>query len=493
MGNSDDLKLLFASRYPLVIAEVTDETRFLEIVSSAAAELTLPVWVWTATRGLARTQNDAQYGTKEPGKALEFARDLKDPAVFVFADAGSALEDPLLLRTVKEFAQSNSSGQTLVITAARPVVPPEIKDLAVLWRLIPPTAVELKAMVMRTLNDLKIKQVPVTLNDEGIDELVSSLKGFSMAEAERLVRRAAARDGAIADDDIVFVRDQKAQMLNHSVPLQVMNVEIALDAVGGLDGLKEWLRLRGRAFEPAAKKFGLEPPRGVLITGVPGCGKSLIAKALARTWSLPLAALDVAALYGPYVGESEERLRDALSTTEAMAPIVLWIDEMEKAFATSGKGDGGVSQRILGSFLRWMQERAEGIFVIATSNDVQALPPELLRKGRFDEIFFVDLPGTQERAQIFGIQLAKRSRDPKDFDLDALAAASEAFSGAEIEAAIVAAMYRSYADASALDTQSILNELKATVPLSRTRAEDVGALRTWASTHAVSAGGPSAR
>lgn len=261
----------------------------------------------------------------------------------------------------------------------------------------------------------------------------------------------------------------------------------SLADVGGLDRLKEWLNLRGRAFEPAAKRFGLQPPRGVLITGVPGCGKSLVAKMLARSWDLPLVLLDVSSLYGPYVGESEGRLRDALATAEAMAPVVVWVDEIEKAFAAPGGGDGGVSQRILGEILRWMQERPDGVFVVATSNNVTAVPPELLRKGRFDEIFFVDLPTETERAQIFTIQLAKRNRDPKAFVLDALVAASEGFSGAEIEAAVVGAMYRAYAASDELETADVIAELGATIPLSRARAEEITAIRAWARTRAVPA------
>ncbi len=230
---------------------------------------------------------------------------------------------------------------------------------------------------------------------------------------------------------------------------------------------------------------GLDPPRGVLLTGVPGCGKSLVAKTLAQTWGLPLVLLDPSRLYSKYIGESEQRLTAALATVEAMAPAVLWIDEIEKGLASSGEADGGVSKRLLGTFLRWMQERSGDVFMVATANDVSALPPELLRRGRFDEIFFVDLPGTDERAEIFSIHLAKRGQDPSRFDLAPLVAKSDGFSGAELETVVVGALYRAYADEGVLTTDSLMRELEDTVPLSVSRREDIASLRNWADGRAV--------
>ncbi|MGH2723484.1 MAG: AAA family ATPase [Actinomycetota bacterium] len=251
--------------------------------------------------------------------------------------------------------------------------------------------------------------------------------------------------------------------------------------------LKDWLEVRGRAMEPQAARFGLDAPRGILLTGVPGCGKSLVAKTLARTWGLPLLLLDPGRLFGPYVGESERRLADSLRTVEAMAPVVLWIDEVEKGFPSGGEADGGVARRLLGTFLRWMQDRRPGVFVVATSNDVTALPPEFSRKGRFDEVFFVDLPSAGQRAEVFGLQLARRGREPEGFDLPRLAEATDGFSGAEIEAAVVGALYRAYAEGAELSSDGILEEVRATVPLSRSRAEAIARLRGWARSHAVAA------
>jgi SpoVK/Ycf46/Vps4 family AAA+-type ATPase len=245
--------------------------------------------------------------------------------------------------------------------------------------------------------------------------------------------------------------------------------------------------LRGRALEPEATRFGLEPPRGVLLTGVPGCGKSLVAKSLARSWGLPLVLLDPARLFGPYVGESERRLHASLRTVEAMAPVVLWIDEIEKGFPSGGEADAGVARRVLGSFLRWMQDRPPGVFVVATSNDVTALPPEFARKGRFDEVFFVDLPAEEERREIFRLHLTRRDRDPDAFDVSALAGATEGFSGAEIEAAVVGALYRAYAAGTDLTNAALLEEVAATLPLSRSRPEEIALLRGWAEAHAIAA------
>lgn len=254
-----------------------------------------------------------------------------------------------------------------------------------------------------------------------------------------------------------------------------------------MSNLKDWLATRGRGFEEGAGAFGLEPPRGLLLTGVPGCGKSLVAKAVAGTWGMPLLLLDPSRLYGPFVGQSEQRLADSLASVESLAPVVLWIDEVEKGFAAASMGDGGVSERIKGTFLRWMQERADGVFVVATCNEVTRLPPEFLRKGRFDEVFFVDLPDPAEREVIFSLHLQRRKRDPAAFDLAALAAASDGFSGAEIEAAVVSGLYRVFGQGGDLTTETIVAELAATRPLSETRAEDITRLREWAAERAVPA------
>jgi len=487
--NTRDLRVLLASRYPLVIAETHDETRFMSILRRAAGMLGIPVWTWSLTQGLRRDSvGDSAFETRDPDKALQFLGDLTDAGVFVFADAHQALENPVVVRRIKELAQRVEQGQTIVLAVPHLVIPPELEGVALPWKLEPPTREELSEMVRRRLGELAERKVPIDLSEPEFGQLVDACKGLSMAEAGQLIQEAALNDDRIDSADLEFVRRAKADLLGTGGVLELVETTAgALDQVGGLKRLKEWLALRGEAFEPEAKEFGLEAPKGVLLTGVPGCGKSLCAKTLARTWGLPLLLLDPARLYGPYVGESEQRMRDSLKTVEAMAPAVLWIDEIEKGLAAGSEADSGVSQRLRGTFLRWMQDRREGVFIVATCNEVNLLPPEFLRRGRFDEVFFVDLPSETEREQIFVLHLTRRRRDPKRFDVAELAAASEGFSGAEIEAAVVGALYRAFGRKSEITEGDILAEIRGTVPLSRTRAEDIARLREWAKGRTVPA------
>jgi hypothetical protein len=492
MDSTADLRLLLASRHPLIVAEMDDEVRFMEILRRAAAASSIPVWTWSATQGLRRDGMTQQAGTTDARIALAFIAQIKDSGIFVMNDLHPFLSDNQVVRLTKEIAQLNLPGQTIVMTGSSSEVPAELRGIALPWTLEPPDRDEVETEVRRTIADLTTRKFTVALEEKEIDGLVEAVRGLTLPEAERLILRAALADGKLDVADVAEVREAKAELLETDGVLELIPAESgSLESVGGMDNLKSWLATRGRGFEPAAKQFGLDPPRGVLLTGVPGCGKSLVAKTLARTWGLPLVLLDPGSIYGSYVGESEARLRSALNTVEAMAPVVLWLDEIEKGFAAgTGSGDSGVSQRVLGAFLHWMQERPPGVFLVATSNDVQRLPPELLRRGRFDEIFFVDLPIGAEREAIFRLHLKKRKRDPAAFDLAKLSQASAGFSGAEIEGAIVGAMYRAYAAGTDVATATILEELEHTTPLSRTRAEDVEAMRAWARGRATPATTP---
>jgi len=490
VDTSADLRVLLASQYPLLVISTREEQRFLHLLRRAAAGLGLPVWVWSAATGLARDGREPMYGTVDPRRALQFVTDLADPGIFVFTDAHHPLQDPVTLRAVKDAALQAESGQTIVLTAPRPTMPPELESLAVPWVLRPPDRSELRAMVRRTSEDLIAVRTAVRLSPKEESGVVDALTGLTMADAERLLQRAVVRDGALGSEDIAYLRAEKAEMLNTDGVLEIVERHAAgLGGIGGLEALKAWLAMRNEALQSGrANAMGLDPPRGILLMGVPGCGKSLAAKALATEWHRPLVLLDPSRLYGRFVGQSEERLTGALAAVEAMSPVVLWIDEIEKGFAAGGEGDGGVSRRILGTFLRWLQERPDGVFVIATANDVMVLPPELLRKGRFDEIFFVDLPDGDARRAIFSAHLAGRGHAPERFDLDKLAAVSTGFSGAEIEAAVVGALYRAFGAGQDLTTDELAAEVDSTVPLSISRSEDVARLRSWASTRAVAAG-----
>jgi AAA+ superfamily predicted ATPase len=483
-----DLRLLLASRHPLIVARMDDEARFMAFARRAAELLAYPVWTWSVTRGLARDEKPSQLDTADAKKALGFVRELQDPGVFVFHDLRPLLADPVVVRQLKEFGLAGRPGQTLVLTGPDAEVPPELDGMALPWTLEPPSHEEVDVLVGRTLDDLIGRGLAVALTPVDRAALVTATMGLTLPEIQRLILREALVEGRFDASDVANVRDAKAELLAEDGVLHLVPTTGDLADVGGLEALKTWLQVRGRGFEQAAHDYGLEAPRGVLLTGVPGCGKSLVAKSIARSWSMPLVLLDPGAIFGSYVGESEGRLRSALRTVEAMAPAVLWIDEIEKGFvAGSAEVDAGVSRRVLGAFLRWLQERSEGIFVVATCNDVEQLPPEFVRRGRFDETFFVDLPDAVERRVILELHLRRRGRDPALFDLGTIVHSSEGFSGAELEGAIVAAMYRAFAGGGEVGTGHVLAELSATEPLSRSRVEEVERMRAWARGRAVPA------
>lgn len=488
MDNTADLRVLLASPTPLVLAETHEEERFLGVIRDLAGDLEMAVWTWSSTSGLARDGGPGMHRTENPHQALAWIDDITTPAVFVFADAHPILADAYVVRRIKETAGRLHPGQTLVLTAPSVEVPAELTSDAHVWKLKPPGSEELSSLIHRTVDDLRARSFEVRIDEASLPDLANALTGLSVAQAERVIQAAALADGALSAADLPSVRSAKAELFTVDGILELIEADSGtLESVGGLENLKRWLDLRTRALRPEARHVGLPAPRGILLTGVPGCGKSFVAKTLARSWGQPLVLLDPGRLFSKYIGESEERLRRSLEAVDAMAPAVLWIDEIEKGFASGGQGDGGTSRRMFGTFLRWLQDRPDGVFVVATANDVSSLPPELQRKGRLDEIFFVDLPGEAARAEIFAFHLSSRGHAISGFDVDALVHAAEGFSGAEIEAAIVAATYRSFAADHVLDHRSILEELSGTVPLSVARAEDIARLRNWAQTRAVPA------
>jgi AAA+ superfamily predicted ATPase len=487
---TSDLRLLLVSRHPLIVVRVDDEARFLGVLRRAATDTGMQLWTWSAARGFASDGLPPQPSTADITQALSFADGLTDPSVFVFLDVKAALADAKVVRRLKEFVLEEPVGQTIVLTSPDLTMPAELDGVALPWTLEPPDVQEVATLVRQVTGELVERGLAITLDDAAFAALTEAVRGISLPEAERLILREAMTEGGLDGEDVAEIREAKAELLADDGVLELVPTDVrGLDAVGGMDALKDWLRVRGRGFEPEARAFGLDAPRGVLLTGVPGCGKSLIAKTMARAWSLPLVLLDPGAIYGSFVGESEARMRRALRTVEAMAPVVLWVDEIEKGFAASQRsGDGGTSMRVLGSFLRWLQERPDGVFLVATCNDIGAMPPELLRRGRFDETFFVDLPDARERAEILALQLRERERDAAAFDLGALAARTEGFSGAELEGVVVAALYRAFADGAELTTGRIEAEALATTPLARSRADEIASMRAWADGRAVFAG-----
>jgi AAA+ superfamily predicted ATPase len=473
-----DLPALIASRHNVIFAIARDEDRLIGTAAGAASGAHLPFWRWSAASGLVGPAGAQQTNTRLPEQALGFLNDLRSGFVAVLLDAGPWLTEPVAARTLKEVA--GQAGRTVILTGAGSRVPPDFAGLGVTWTQAAPTRDQMRDVVVRTLNS--VQHLRIDLPDA--EPIVDALLGLTPAQAERAILREVLADGRLDGEDAARLHKIRAQLLSSEAPLDLLDTDVTMQDVGGVEHLKQWLAVRRRGLEPAARDFGLEAPRGVLLVGVPGCGKSLIAKAVASSWGLPLIALDTARLHGSYVGESEQRMQRALDAAEAMAPVVLWIDEVEKAFGGREDRDGGAAQRVLGVLLAWLQERPDGIFIVATSNDVTALPPEVTRRGRFDEIFFVDLPTAPQRAEILARLIATRNRDPRAFDLRNLAMRSDGFSGAELDSAVTSALYAAYAAGADISTQAIAEELATTVPLSRMRAEDIAALRSWAATRA---------
>ena len=414
-------------------------------------------------------------------------------AAFILKDLHRHMGEPVVVRRLRDVGQKFSENRrTIVLTSPKIEIPAELEGLVEFLQFPLPDRRRLRQIIDETVARIsKNHTLQRRLDDQGYDAVVDGLRGLTEEEAERALSQAlVARNGLcaeIAED----VHETKKCLLRRSEMLEFVEAGDALAGVGGMDNLKRWLAQRRGSWEDAAREFGLEAPHGVIVLGVQGCGKSLCARAVAGEWNLPLVKFDTAAIYDKYIGETEKRIRKVFEVAEGLAPCVLWIDELEKVFAGSGpdsaSADAGVSSRLLASFLSWMQDRKTPVFVAATCNNVSALPPELIRKGRFDELFFVDLPNQAEREQILSIQLKKRKRNPGEFDLQTVATAAKGFSGAEIDAAVQTSMYAAYSSKNDVSTQALLDALRATVPLSTTRAEEIEALRQWARTRAVPA------
>src|SRR6266851_1819136 len=443
----------------------------------------------TATDG--RGGASSIYNTREPVQALANMESTTLEAVFILKDFHRHMADPVVVRRLRDVGQKFSANRrTVVITAPEIAVPSELTTLVEYFNLPLPDRDRMHDIIRETFTRLsKTYTLKLQLDAAGVDAVAANLRGLTEEEAERATSQALVSRYALCPETVTDVLEAKKQLLRHSGMLEFIDAADNMASVGGLENLKHWLGQRRGAWEDSAREFGLEPPRGVIILGVQGCGKSLCARAVAGEWKLPLVKFDTAAVYDKFIGETEKRIQKVFKVAEGLAPCVLWIDELEKVFAGSGpdsaSADAGVSSRLLASFLSWMQERKPAVFVAATCNNVTVLPPELIRKGRFDELFFVDLPSVDERKQVFSIQLTKRKRDPADYDLDRVAAAGKGFSGAEIESAVQTGLYAAFSRKQELSTEDLLTALSSTVPLSITRAEEIAELRAWAKERAV--------
>jgi AAA+ superfamily predicted ATPase len=488
----DELRLLVNSRHPLITVETPEEERLEQMLLEVATELGVPLYEWTVTAGLAKYRGGAIYNTEQPEQALANIPLIQGDTIFLLKDFARYCDNDRICRRLRDLAeQFRAVRRAIVISAASLQLPAELASEAAPFELGLPTPEELLPGVRDMLAEINREQrIPVALDLAGMGQVARNLAGLSGEEAMRTLRMCVLSRGRADAGLLDDVLNAKRQALRNEGLIESVRRDASFADVAGLKRLREWIDKRKSALTPEGQRFGLVPPKGILITGVQGCGKSLAARAVAGEWGFELVRLDAGALYDKFVGESEKNLHKALELAQKLAPVVLWIDEIEKAFASagaSGDADAGLSQRLLATLLTWMQDREGGVFLAATSNNITVLPPEMMRKGRFDEIFFVDLPSAEVRAALFELHLKKRGRDAATFDLTKLAAASEGFSGAEIEQAIIAGLYTAFAQKQQLTTDILLAEMRSTQPLSVTRAEEVESIRQWAKTRAAPA------
>ena len=493
MDRQRDLELILRSRMPVVVIETRDEKRMLDLLRditvSQAGDGYLPLFRWTVTDGLQRLDIDLepQLHNSEPVDVLRHIRAVSKPGIYVLLDFHHYVQDPVVIRLMKDICMRYGEvARQLVLLSHEIEVPDELAGFTARFEMALPTEDERERIIKRIAREYagENRGAPVKTDPKAYRMLIRNLAGLTDQDTEQLARNAIFCDGAISKSDLPGVMQAKYELLNRGGILQFEYDTTKFGDVGGLENLKRWLELRKPAFLSNTDASHLDVPRGVLLIGVQGCGKSLAAKATAGVFNLPLLRLDFAALYNKYHGETERNLRESLKTADVMAPCVLWIDEIEKGLAGRG-GETGTTQRVLGTFLTWMAEKNSGVFVVATANDISMLPPELVRKGRFDELFFVDLPKGPVRRRIFEIHLNARGQDPAAIDMDRMADAARGFSGAEIEQAIVGALYAAHAQESELDTGHVLEELSRTRPLSVVMSEKIGALRQWAAGRTV--------
>jgi SpoVK/Ycf46/Vps4 family AAA+-type ATPase len=507
----DELALLLRARFPLLYIESFEEPRVLAEIVTVASDQNLmrtvrPVYVWSATHGFVGPDRQVQAGTLEPLQAINWVLRQERPGVFVMLDLHPHLGDDrrpgdhLLIRALRDVAtqfQAGATARVLIIVAPLLRIPTELEKEITLLDFPLPSESDIQQVLENLIrtNTASGGRIRVELDQVGRERMAKAALGLTLNEATNAFARAMVNDGVLRTDDIHLVMEEKRQTVRKGGMLEYVNVDLSLDDVGGLQNLKRWLAKRNNSWLDEAAAYGLPAPKGVLMTGVPGCGKSMTAKATAAAWELPLLRLDIGRVFAGLVGASEQNMRAAIRTAEASAPSILWLDEVEKGFSNiSGMGDSGTSSRVFGSFLTWMQEKTAPVFVIATANKVELLPPEFLRKGRFDEIFFIDLPTRMERRDIWKLHLHKRlaantAGGPAVTDqlLDGLADATEGYSGAEIEQAVIAALFDAFAERRPLIELDLYRAVQNMVPLSVTQAEQIAQVRAWAANRAVAA------
>jgi ATP-dependent 26S proteasome regulatory subunit len=505
MNFPTEIETLIRARYPILYVLSNEEIRVQNVVVEIARKRQKKAFEWSYSTGIVpagasiQSHKNRNAATKDPLVALDQVIEQVEPAIFIFKDFHPFLtkNNFAIVRKLKEIAlHLKNSFKTIVLISPMLEIPAELeKEITVLNHPLP-SRDDLGGLLDKIIEDMRqFKQVKIELDDAGRERLLQAALGLTLGEAENVFARIIVKEERLSGDDVAEVFAEKQQTIRKSGLLEYCSTEESFANVGGLAVLKDWLNKRSAAFTQEARAFGLPAPKGILMLGVQGCGKSLCAKAVSNQWQLPLLRFDMGRMFGSFVGSSEENVRRAISVAESVAPAILWVDEIDKAFAGSqgsGATDGGTAARVFGTFLTWLSEKTAPVFVVATANDISQLPPELLRKGRLDEIFFVDLPSPEERAEIFRIHITRRQRPVEQFDLPALADASGDFSGAEIEEAINSALYDAFYEQRDITTQSVLATLAQTVPLARTMDEQVARLRSWAEGRARNASVPRA-
>lgn len=477
-----EIKVLIQSTQPVIGIETTEEERVRDLVYRASRELSIPFFDWSITRGLRSPDVPMLANESDSMTCLQYIKDYEGDGIFLLKDFSQTLDKPNLVRQFREAAQRIAKqGNSIVLVAPSIELPVEIRHKVYFldWPL--PTREELKSLIQSTAENLQRKgqKVRYELQPADLNSLLGCLTGLTWKQAGEALTYAMVEDGSLNKADVSRILARKAKALRDGAILDYFPPDSLAREMGGFDKLKVYCERAKRGFGENAKSIGLPPPKGILLVGVPGCGKSMAAKSIAASWGFPLLRLDAGRLFDKFIGESEKNFRRAIRAVEAMSPAVFWIDEIEKAMAVNSEGgsDGGLSKRLFGAFLTWLQEKKSDVFVIATANDLSALPPELLRKGRFDEVFFVDLPTEPQRVEILKLHLSRRNHNPAQIDVAQVAKRTAEFSGAELEQLVVSATLASLERAMPLTADLLIAEVDATIPLAHSRPEEISRLR----------------
>ncbi len=483
----EEVDTLIRARYAIVYIVSWEEARITLTLNNIASGSEKRLIIWSTTEGFKDTSGKAiDAEATDPFAALNYIIDYSRPAVFLLKDFHPFMKDPVITRRLRDLKEHlDKLRKSCIIVSPVLYIPTELeKTITVIeWDL--PDMEVLNNVLQSIIEPMRENpKVDVNLTEDQQELVLKSALGLTLVEAENVFAKSLVKAKSFVPDIIIR---EKEQIIKKSGILEFYQRVENLDSIGGLENLKNWLTKRSKGFTEKSKEYGLPAPKGVMLIGIAGCGKSLTAKAIASLWKLPLLRLDVGRLFGGIVGECEKNIRKAIKIAESVSPAILWIDEIEKGFSgirSSGQTDAGTTSRVFGTFITWLQEKEDPVFVIATANDVSQLPPELLRKGRFDEIFFVDLPSDSERKEILKIHFEKRQRDSKKFDLNALVGLTTGFSGAELEQVIIEAMFEAFFEDREVETTDIMNAIDETVPLSRLMKDEVADLRTWATSRA---------